>query len=251
MTTRKDKMDCVLTDLNAVLRMNAYSFETKKSIKPFGFSSDFMEIVSDEDVNELWIYREKRRLGFYFEALVKVLLEHDKWMINKSNYQKIEDGITKGELDFLMEKENVKKHLEVALKFYLSNEGEWLGPNARDSFSRKINSTIKCTEWVNKDFKNYTTEVFMPVFFYEHYSKAKDGANLWCRKKEVTKVLQKICPKNIWMHEKPDWISFQSGIGVSCDQLVSFEINRNIQFQLETETRKQKWIIVEDQWPNL
>ncbi len=84
------------------------------------------------------------RVGYYFEALVQILLESAEAVSDvEHGIQICENGATLGEIDFLYRRNGELHHLEVALKFYLYSPdvelcgSHLLGPNARDTFERK------------------------------------------------------------------------------------------------------------------
>lgn len=94
--------------------------------------------------------RPHRRLGHYFEALVEFYLLNcpDSGVTdlqrNVALRKNAADGKgvnTIGELDFLFHQQGRKKHLEVAVKFYLgielNQERLWLGPNSKDRLDKK------------------------------------------------------------------------------------------------------------------
>ena len=84
------------------------------------------------------------RLGHYAEDLLLF------WLASPSNieFESIaahvalrEQGITLGELDFLVRERSTGQlwHIELALKFYLGTaDQQWLGPNRQDSLARKL-----------------------------------------------------------------------------------------------------------------
>jgi len=86
-----------------------------------------------------------RKLGPYFEALIGGWLQHHPAYELVARGQAIREGNrTLGEIDFLYwEKASAKLiHLEVAVKFYLSQGGQtswddWVGPNPIDRLDRK------------------------------------------------------------------------------------------------------------------
>lgn len=82
------------------------------------------------------------KLGLYYEGLVMIALINNGYEILHQSLQIIEEGVTRGEADFIIEDSGgMKIHLEVACKFYLEycKNGKvlWLGPDARDSLAKK------------------------------------------------------------------------------------------------------------------
>ena len=82
------------------------------------------------------------RLGFRFEQLWQSALSSSQVPFI-ANQQITEQNRTLGELDLLIPRENSTLHIELALKFYLGVEDDWIGPNRRDLLSRKIQHTFE------------------------------------------------------------------------------------------------------------
>jgi hypothetical protein len=86
------------------------------------------------------------RVGKYFENLIQFWLQEVlSTRIIAQNLQIIEEGKTKGELDFIFQKNDEGIiHWETAVKFYLYHESEtvlgshYIGPNTNDTFERKL-----------------------------------------------------------------------------------------------------------------
>lgn len=92
-----------------------------------------------------------RRLGHYFERLYECLMQDLLgWDILLKNQPVRSNGITLGELDFLVRnpEDNVVEHHEIAVKFYLGHQNAsqdrplWYGPNARDRLDIKTQRLI-------------------------------------------------------------------------------------------------------------
>lgn len=87
-----------------------------------------------------------RRLGHYFERLYECLMQDLLgWEVMLKNQPVRSNGITLGELDFLVRNpaDNVVEHHEIAVKFYLGHQDDgqarplWYGPNTRDRLDLK------------------------------------------------------------------------------------------------------------------
>ena len=87
-----------------------------------------------------------KRLGHYFESLYECLLKDLLgWQVLVKNQPVRRDGITLGELDFIVRNpvDQAVEHHEIAVKFYLGYPGAdsaktlWYGPNARDRLDLK------------------------------------------------------------------------------------------------------------------
>lgn len=85
------------------------------------------------------------RIGKLVEEFVQFELEQAKDVtVLKSNHQIIDEQITLGEIDSLLQLDERNIHLEIVYKFYLydpAKEGElpsWVGPNQKDSLIQKL-----------------------------------------------------------------------------------------------------------------
>lgn len=80
------------------------------------------------------------RLGLVFEHLWQHWLaqSHLRW---SANIQIKDQGRTLGELDLLVDDGQDHWHLELAIKFYLNCQRDWIGPNRRDRLADKIRHT--------------------------------------------------------------------------------------------------------------
>lgn len=91
------------------------------------------------------------RLGLYFERLYECLMaEVLGWDVLARNLPIRSEGITLGELDFVLRNPHTKgiEHHEIAIKFYLgyalsSGETRWYGPNANDRLDIKTQRLLE------------------------------------------------------------------------------------------------------------
>ncbi len=86
------------------------------------------------------------RLGNRVEQYVFQQLRNNGYKFIIENLQIIANKNTLGELDCIIEKNNIQIHLEIVFKFYLYNSSvgqseleHWIGPNKKDSLIEKIN----------------------------------------------------------------------------------------------------------------
>jgi len=101
--------------------------------------------VDESEFRNFLSQYSSHRVGYYFESLIHFWLQHIRGVeILEQGKQIIEEGITKGEIDFVFRDESGRTvHWEVAVKFYLktrpiSPDGSHLiGPNATDNFAKK------------------------------------------------------------------------------------------------------------------
>lgn len=85
------------------------------------------------------------RLGVYFETLWRFYWRYisDDESLLAHNLQVSQRGKTLGAFDFIVNHKQQCLHIEAALKFYLgaapdlTNEANWLGPNASDNLAKK------------------------------------------------------------------------------------------------------------------
>lgn len=105
----------------------------------------------DEDPTELleWMMLLKtKRLGYRFEHFVHFFFRSFPGIeLIANNVQHAENGITIGELDFIVRYENQIVHIEVSVKFYCQFESgeslsDWIGPSANDRLDLKWNRLI-------------------------------------------------------------------------------------------------------------
>ncbi len=104
-----------------------------------------------EDVNwDIWTLAEnekKVRFGHYMEALFAACLKASfSYTLLEQNVQLITNGITQGELDFLIfdTQKNQYLHIELACKFFLHlpETNKFIGPNKRDRLDLKLKKLI-------------------------------------------------------------------------------------------------------------
>lgn len=86
------------------------------------------------------------RLGFIYQNWCRQLFtHHPQYKILADEVAVQGEERTIGAIDFILRNETTKKveHWEVAVKFYLYHNGEWLGPNAKDTLSRKLSHMLE------------------------------------------------------------------------------------------------------------
>lgn len=84
-----------------------------------------------------------KRLGFYAEALYQAFCAHHihvEVIGHNIQIKHAHNDVTKGELDFLLERGHELIHLEMAVKFYLYDHDQqlFIGPNAKDRLDKKL-----------------------------------------------------------------------------------------------------------------
>lgn len=92
-------------------------------------------------------YSGNSRLGFYYQhACMSHFASHPNYQIKASEIQVFEynealkQNKTLGEIDFLIQNQDTQEleHWEVAVKFYLLDQGLWYGPNRGDRLDLKL-----------------------------------------------------------------------------------------------------------------
>lgn len=114
-----------------------------KNIELFDFEK-FKQGIPDKNISD---DRLKMNLGRRAEMIFHGLLDfHSDYNIITAHEQIIQDKATLGELDFIIEKDEQKSHIELAYKIYLYDPNKsttsinnWIGPNRKDSLIQKVN----------------------------------------------------------------------------------------------------------------
>lgn len=111
------------------------------------------------------LYLGANRLGFYYQWLWKqALLHHPRYQYIMDEIGIYDKKRTLGSVDFVVFDRDERRfeHWEVAVKFYLYQDGEWVGTNKKDKFEKKRSRMI--THQLNlldgKDWRN--TKVYVP-----------------------------------------------------------------------------------------
>lgn len=88
---------------------------------------------------------KKLRFGHLMELYFSAWLAgHPHYAVLAQNIQLISDGVTLGEIDFLVQDTSSTEvlHIELAYKFYLlktvNGSPQWIGPNAKDTLDAKL-----------------------------------------------------------------------------------------------------------------
>ena len=92
-------------------------------------------------LDNIFFDRKPHQVGRYFEALIEFWLTEIRQAEMVERGLQVQDEVrTLGELDFVFRDEDgILTHWETAVKFYLHQEGEFIGPNAADTLERKFN----------------------------------------------------------------------------------------------------------------
>lgn len=128
--------------------LTASSFDSPVSGFPT-FKLSELNLVSDLN----FPLPDNVRLGHLVEKIVSECLKSStSYKVVYENLQVLENKITVGEIDFILEHVQTKKHihLELAYKFYLLDPSisetpllNWIGPNRNDSLNEKLEKLKK------------------------------------------------------------------------------------------------------------
>ncbi|WP_430461990.1 DUF1853 family protein [Thalassolituus sp. LLYu03] len=221
-------------------------------------------------------YRSSR-LGLMFETLWAQTL-NALFPRVEANRQILEGQATRGELDLLLDDGRQHWHAELALKFYLAANGDWIGPNSRDHLPRKIRHTrehqlplsqqtavqeqLAAAGW----YPAQSVSVMKGCLFYRADEKAHapEGVNpdhwqgRWCFAREMAGTL----PAGDWsLISKDQWLSpAVLPNRVTKEELVRY-LTRHFAslsypacaVRLSEGTlgwcEQQRWLIMPDHWP--
>ncbi len=106
---------------------------------------------------------QSARLGSMFEGLISFWLKiSPNYQLLAQNIQIIEEGITHGEIDFILRDLQSQKtiHLEVAVKFYLGSPPfedpfRWFGTNTKDQLGKKLHHLQTNQSQLSKKYPNH------------------------------------------------------------------------------------------------
>lgn len=219
-----------------------------------------------------------QRLGFRFEQLWHLALTQAGIPFT-SNVQIQNRGQTLGELDLLIGDKTHTLHAELALKFYLGVEDDWIGPNRRDLLSQKLSHTLKHqlplarSPQAKKTLDTLGLQVFQSIavmrgclFHPVHTSKVaplpseinkEHWRGNWC----PLHLLRDYLPQGHWyVLSKQDWISpIVASFGLNNDELLNYLTTHFDRFTSELSIARvtkqgnlwyesERWMIVHPNW---
>jgi|GEM_PF-1763222 len=104
----------------------------------------FVALDQQPESLENWMASLKtKRLGHRFEAFIHYFFAHVPTIeLLGHSMQLYANGITLGELDFVIRYDKVVYHIEVAVKYYCRHDkglhmSDWIGPDAKDRLNQK------------------------------------------------------------------------------------------------------------------
>ncbi|MGR5077725.1 DUF1853 domain-containing protein [Photobacterium swingsii] len=212
-------------------------------------------------------YEGNRRLGFYYQWLWLQLIEaHPNYVLVADEIQLNWHQRTLGAIDFLVNntQTNELEHWEVAIKFYLAYQGQWLGPNANDNLDKKtarmVEHQLNLTDHpaylgaLTDQYGAVTQKrLIMQGRLFHHYQGKETGSTiaihpdattgLWCFKHQANTLLDQ--GKQFRPLKKPQWISPPAfnDLSVPLD-LTALTTPTQVVDQMNTI-----WFIVPDHWP--
>lgn len=176
-----------------------------------------------------------KRLGLRFEALVAFWLAlSPNFAILRHNNQLIIDGITRGEVDFILKDLRNDKiiHLEVAVKFYLGTEPfdnsfRWFGTTLKDQLGKKVKHLRQRQTQLSKKYPEHfplavdIRQCFMKgrLFYPNGQTLSPDTVarnhlkGAWCRRSTKHDT-----QKNLIPIDKDDWLARLSKEQISTRQ---------------------------------
>lgn len=221
--------DQILADLNW-LRSNSSLLESGLNLDVSRFS-----IPASFDLTPVETFLSgncSHRVGYYFEALVQILLESNDAISDvRHGIQIRENGETLGEIDFLYRCRGVLNHLEVALKFFLYSPdfelhgSRLLGPNARDTFERKRDRLLQKQIPLGRERFSEVREshllmkgmIFYPWLASDSFQAVTGLSSshlrgIWIRDEQLADFLSELPPDSCGeILKKPFWLSGRAG----------------------------------------
>ena len=229
----------------------------------------------------------QHRVGKYFEALNQFWLEHIcQVKLITQNHQVIEEGQTKGELDFVFQsKHNEIVHWETAVKFYLYHDSEtslgshYIGPNTSDTFERKMerlfNKQLPLGAEAFPQTTRHEAQVRGRIFYHPHHSRPDQIPNhlseehrkgTWLKVGEWEKYMKSAPHEYFRILRKPYWLSEESyDLGTAQDVHDRRSFQKCLQehfyisrhsllvgaFKVEEQRLREieRFFIVENNWP--
>jgi len=204
---------------------------------------------------------KSKRLGHRFEALVSYWLSiSPNYELIQQNIQIIEEGVTYGEIDFIIKEVSTGKniHLEVCVKFYLGTKPyedpyRWFGTNTTDQLGKKLDHLLSHQSQLSKKHEQYFSQkvdeqiderhcfIKGRLFYPKGSSDAAEGITenhlrgLWSYSNTIDKTEEKYLAlnKTLWLSElnHKDIIDLQNNpVEIFDDRAQCYvEINRDEQ----------------------
>lgn len=200
------------------------------------------------------------RLGFYAEYLLQFFFTNSPYIeLIWFNQQVINEGVTETEIDFVIRYNDRLIHIELAVKYYLlTPTGEWIGPNAKDSFRKKwekvkslqipIARRVISNALPGEELESY---FFIKGVLFTHDENAQ---NQWIYQSEGYTIVEN--GSRFVFPEKPNWMADfveYNGKTINRNQfkMLLAEGMKKATSVISLSKNKQKnYFIVTDDWPN-
>lgn len=173
-----------LKDSASYKKYNLYDFKINKSLLP-----EFYEF---------------NRLGKYYEFLIGSILNMNGVEVAESNLQVINHGQTVGEFDFLIKENASRSQLEVAIKYYLEFDGEWIGPNSIDMWSIKKKRMESHQLQLRGGFEIESRYYWVQGIFFFQDVNSIGKRNVWLYSSQFSKVNKAY---ELFYIDKSQWLS--------------------------------------------
>lgn len=181
-----------------------------------GWDADDRAIIAE--IGEQYDPRRRgRRLGLYYERLLEWLFRHDSRISLVAANVPVQDvDRTRGQLDFVIDYEGTRYHLEVAIKFYLQIGAAWntaalVGTDLRDRMDEKLAHMVfsqrvtgrsvagqralrACCGRPNTDAQ----VVSMRGVIFPHARPSQDVARTWLTRAEFMRYVREATPDRRW-----------------------------------------------------
>ena len=265
---------------------------------PFVFNSFFpktliFELHEFKDFEELWSWfknaenepystdLEKLRLGKYAEELLYFYFKNSpKYSLLGHNIQLIDDKLTVGEIDYLLQENSTGNliHLELAIKYFLKinidGEDQWIGPSTKDNLSRKrnklINHQLRLVEDYNRlipaelQKKHFTPQLLLKgaefIHLKEYAITENPYKNAWWLHIENLKNIHQENQQYSIVPNRKDWIfPFNHRLERMSFDLLEIELIDYLKLQneilisrfSEDGTPLDRGFVVHSNWPNI
>ncbi|MGF1690465.1 DUF1853 family protein [Photobacterium kagoshimensis] len=258
-----DDSEQIANDFNAVLTLPSLTKQQQFQVDDAWLAA----FRHNAQIPKVKSYQGNRRLGFYYQWLWLQLIEaHPNYVLIAEEVQLNWQHQTLGAIDFLVKdtQTNTLEHWEVAVKYYLAYQEQWLGPNANDNLDKKtarmVEHQLRLTDhpaYLGVFTEQYGTvaqkRLIMQGRLFHHYQGQESGSSmlthpevtsgLWCFKHQANTLLEQ--GKQFKPLSKPQWISPPAFTNLA-DQLALAELTTPTQVVDQTNT---VWFIVPDHWP--
>ena len=224
---------------------------------------------------------EKLRLGKYAEELLYFYFKNShKYSLLGHNIQLIDDKLTVGEIDYLLQENSTGNliHLELAIKYFLKiniqEEDQWIGPSTKDNLSRKrnklVNHQLRIVEEYNRllppelQKKDFTPQLLLKgaefIHLKDYGTTENPFKNAWWEHIENLEHIHKGNQQYTIVPNRKDWIfPFNNRLERMSFDLLEIEITDYLELQneilisrfSEDGTPLDRGFIVRSNWPNI